>query len=238
MDALDRDTFSPLCLRDVLRTEMLVGVEASDTVVQSWQTIRRWFEQHAPDQLAAFRGPCAEDDLHAVEQATGRPLPGDQQAWWRLTDGTDGLLAPRLIPVVWIPLSTQAALREYRLMCKIGSRESELAQHMSEPAGTPCSGVWLPHWLPIAHDLGGDFLFLDLRPGPRCGCVGQHLKDEWRYDGPVWPSVTAMLSVVADALTNGTKVGNRRAAIEGGRISWPLDPEYLEAVRRHGSINP
>ncbi|MDH6462718.1 hypothetical protein M2302_002898 [Micromonospora sp. A200] len=52
--------------------------------------------------------------------------------------------------------------------------------------------------------------------------MGKHGKDEWRYDGPTWPSATAMLSDVANALANGIEIGCRRAVIADGRLDWPL----------------
>jgi cell wall assembly regulator SMI1 len=118
------------------------------------------------------------------------------------------------------PLSAENALSDYRMMLHFVAEEPELTQFMAEPAGSPCAYVWLPHWLPIVSDLCGETLFLDLRPGRRSGCVGVHLKDQWQYDGPKWPSVAALLSELAVALTNRTEMDGFGPVIEDGRLTW------------------
>jgi cell wall assembly regulator SMI1 len=94
------------------------------TVERSWETILGWFEEFSRAERPSFRGPAAEEDLRAVEQATGRPLPVDQLAWWRLSDGTeeDGPL-PSLIPVVWAPASVAYALHRHRSHLFLDLRE-------------------------------------------------------------------------------------------------------------------
>ena len=90
-----------------------------------------------------------------------------------------------------------------------------------EPAGTAADIPWLPSWLPIAHDLGGSYLFLDLREGPQHGCVGRSNKEDISFSGPVWPSVTVMLAETAGALVNGTDVGGWFPGVEeDGRFGW------------------
>ncbi|MFG1605686.1 SMI1/KNR4 family protein [Actinoplanes sp. NPDC049265] len=192
-------------------------------VQRSWSRIVKWLADNCPDDFAGLQGPAPAEQLDVIEQVLGRPLPADQRAWWRLADGTDeGGTAVWLIPVAWTPLSTRDALARYQGMLKFVADEPKLAHRRAEPAGSPHSWTWLPEWFPIAHNLGGDYLFLDLRPGPKSGCVGMHRKDEWNYDGPIWPNVTAMLSDVADALIDGTEIKRRRPIVENGRLNWSL----------------
>ncbi len=117
-----------------------------------------WLAVNCPVDLASLQGPAAEERLDAIEKAVGKSLPTDQRAWWRLADGTDeNGAAISLIPVVWTPLSTSAALTRYHTMLNFRPDEPELSQRSAEPAGSPCSWMWLPDWLPIAHNLGGDY---------------------------------------------------------------------------------
>ncbi|MEV6637822.1 SMI1/KNR4 family protein [Actinoplanes sp. NPDC051470] len=198
-------------------------MEQPPNVGYSWTIIVNWLNENCPGDLASLQGPASDEGLIAIERALREPLPADQQAWWRLADGTDEYgPAVWLIPAGWTPLSTRDALIRYNVMQNFIADEPELSRLSAEPAGSPSSGVWLPEWLPIAHNLGGDYLFLDLRSGPRNGCVGRHRKDEWNYDRPIWPSVTAMLSDVADALVNGTEIERRHAEIVDGRLDWLL----------------
>jgi cell wall assembly regulator SMI1 len=70
-----------------------------------------------------------------------------------------------------------------------------------DPAGTlyPAeAGLrWLPEWLPVAGDGGGGGLFVDLRTGPRHGCVVAYTRTG-QGPAPVWPGVREMLTDVAD----------------------------------------
>lgn len=94
-------------------------------------------------------------------------------------------------------------------------------------AGTAAEIPWLPSWLPIAAHPGGGHLFLDLREGPMHGCIGEMDKEDVGFWKPVWPSVTAMLAEIADALVNGTAAkGHYRARVEDdSRLYWCYDRE-------------
>jgi len=72
----------------------------------------------------------------------------------------------------------------------------------------------------IADNLGGDYLFLDLRPGPMHGCAGESRRDDVGVGDPAWPSVAAMLSDVANGLVNGADVHKRRPVFEDGILNW------------------
>jgi cell wall assembly regulator SMI1 len=73
----------------------------------------------------------------------------------------------------------------------------------SDPAGTlyptEAGPLWLPEWLPVAGDGGGGGLFVDLRTGPRHGCVVVYTRTG-HGPAPIWPGVTEMLTDVADRL--------------------------------------
>ncbi|MEU7901746.1 SMI1/KNR4 family protein [Actinoplanes sp. NPDC049118] len=198
------------------------------TVELSWETILGWFEAYCPADRSSFRGPAAEEGLRAVEQATGRSLPADQLAWWRLSDGTEeDCPVPSLIPVVWAPASVSYALSRHRMLIKDLDRHyPNLGELDNELAGTAADLPWLPSWLPIAHNLGGSHLFLDLREGPQHGCVGRMDREDISFAGePVWSSVTEMLAKVAAALVSGTDIGGRHAVVEDGHLDWQLDPQ-------------
>ncbi|GAA1586030.1 SMI1/KNR4 family protein [Actinoplanes couchii] len=198
-------------------------MKRSELVGDSWTKILAWFARHAPDQIDGFRAPATEPDLRAVEEAMGVRLPADQRAWWRLADGTDEERLIELVPMAFRPLSTGRARKFHRGIVDLAPKVPELPEWMAEPAGSPTYGTWLPQWLPVARDFGGDFLFLDLRRGPRFGCVGIHRNDDWQYDGPDWPNVAAMLAEVAGALTGGTEFDRWHAGVEDGCLTWLMD---------------
>ncbi|WP_203835446.1 SMI1/KNR4 family protein [Winogradskya humida] len=171
-----------------------------------------------PGRTRQLPGPSAEDDIRGLEEAVGQPLPADQVAWWRHSDGTgDNFVS--LIPGTWTPASTGYALRQYRLMLTYIPQEPELSQWSADPAGSGADD-WLPQCLPIGHNYGGSSLFLDLRTGARSGCVCSQYKEDIGFDAPIWPSVTTMLAEVAHALVTGTEIRGKHAVIEDGRLNW------------------
>jgi cell wall assembly regulator SMI1 len=100
----------------------------------------------------------------------------------------------------------------------------QVASLMAEPAGTPCEGMYLPVWLPIAGSGMGLDLFVDLRPGPLRGCVMRFDRVGTARSKPDWPSVAAMLAEVADALEHGQIIGDDYPVCarvdEEGHLVW------------------
>ena len=199
-------------------------------VDQSWAVITAWLGEHCPQSLSSFQGPATEEEIRAVEATVGRPIPADQRAWWRLSNGT-GRMSNHLvsvIPLVYSPASTGFVLARHEGLVGLNRHNPDAApvpQWNAEPAGSPFVGigVWLPPWVPIAHSGGGDYLFVDLRPGPLYGCVGERHKVQDGFDGPIWPSVTAMLSDVAHGMAHGSEVCGQQATADDGYLHW-VDP--------------
>ena len=80
--------------------------------------------------------------------------------------------------------------------------------------------VWSPRFVPFAEDVGGDGYFVDLRDGPAHGSVGR-----WRHadnrTAAIWPSLTAALEQVADALENGHPFdGWTPVVTAAGELDW------------------
>lgn len=191
-------------------------------VDETWDRIVGWLERHAPAVAGAIDPPAAESVLARAETAVGVPLPADLVAWWRRADGMrwtnphpGALLPPR-----FVPHSVQRALESRRMWLEVMSSCHEEPEPPSGPAGSP-GDVWSPVWMPIAADGGGTELFVDLRGGSAHGCVMTYDKVGAATLAPQWPSVTAMLAEVADALEKEAPVCGRLIwAGEDGTISW------------------
>lgn len=201
-------------------------------VDESWDIIVDWLGRHSPPELALVRPAAAEDDIRDTERSVGTALPDDLVAWWRRADGQAG--KGSLVPPFYSPYSARAARDSRGVWMTAWNGVTEqanpaqfaayLVQEDRAPAGTPCKGAWLPRWLPIAGDGGGNDLFVDLRPGPAHGCVREFLRDDGAGDTAWWDGVAAMLADVAAALTQEVPVrGNRIWVEDDGMISWDSD---------------
>jgi cell wall assembly regulator SMI1 len=199
-------------------------------VDESWDLILSWLGRHSPAEAALLRPPADPRDIDAAARAVGAALPADLVAWWRRADGQAG--KGQLLPSLYSPYPVRAALNSRDIWltawnpAAAGPDLDRFAAWVSEvdraPAGTPCQGAWLPSWLPIAGDGGGDDLFVDLRPGPARGCVREFRRDSGASDQVLWDGVAAMLADVATALRHGVPIrGDRQIWVyDDGSICW------------------
>ncbi|MFI6168461.1 hypothetical protein ACIBCN_16890 [Nocardia sp. NPDC051052] len=86
------------------------------------------------------------------------------------------------------------------------------------PAGTP-AGVFLPQFVPIA-DRDATTLFIDTRGGELFGCVTEYADENADDEGPLWVSLTAMLTDLADSLKTGTAFIRYRPTAVAGELIW------------------
>ncbi|MEU4771670.1 SMI1/KNR4 family protein [Micromonospora sp. NPDC023644] len=187
--------------------------------------IDAWLRQHAPRARAVLRPPASETDLAAAQEAVGRQLPPDLRAWWLYADGArfgldvDG---GTLIPPGFVPYSVDQALESRRLWMDVARQlalfdqlEAFISSENNRPAGTRCD-TWLPAWLPVATNGGGGNLFVDLRGGPKHGCVMEFYRDVGAMAEHEWADMAAMLYDIADRLAE-----NEAYLDDAGRIFWP-----------------
>ncbi|WP_412515847.1 SMI1/KNR4 family protein [Actinomadura madurae] len=197
------------------------------TVDESWDRILDWLAQHAPATLDRISPPAADADIAAAEEAVGVELPADLAAWWRRANGSASIWSHEPFELLpgYAPCRIEHALASRKVWWQVWHdqlleqgrvTEEHFAKAQADPAGTE-AGTWLLAFLPIAGSGGGEDLFVDLRSGPRHGCVREF--DKVSTDGePRWDSVTAML---ADALENHSPIDGFDAwADEHGVLIW------------------
>ncbi|MFF4879500.1 SMI1/KNR4 family protein [Micromonospora sp. NPDC000668] len=203
---------------------IMAGADRAAVAEAAVGRIDEWLQQHAPRTRAALRPPASEPDLAAAQEAVGQPLPPDLRAWWLYADGAhfgpqaDG---GRLIPPGFVPYPIVEALKSRRLWMDVARQiapvdqlEAFVNSENSRSAGTRCE-TWLPAWLPVATNHGGGNLFVDLRGGPKNGCVMEFHRDTGALAEPVWADVAAMFYDIADRLTE-----NEAQLDNAGRIFW------------------
>jgi cell wall assembly regulator SMI1 len=182
---------------------------------KSWQAITSWLHAHAPRTHASLAGPAAEGDIRdARAQIPG--LPADLVTWWRLCDGAttqDG--SSELIPPYFVPCRIREALEAHASLRGFGSAVAR-ERAAADEAGSH-AGAFLGSFVPIAASGTGDYLFADLRPGPRHGCVQHWSRDDGCHSGMWWPSTTAMLTDIAAALTDGGEAGRTHVEVAWSR---------------------
>jgi cell wall assembly regulator SMI1 len=205
-------------------------------VGRSWDVIVAWLAGNAPAVRASVRPPAAAENVLEAERRLGIGLPVDLRAWWQRADGQEDfgrlVLSYRPYSVLEALNSRDVWLSAWNGVMQEVAAEMQppvdfaawVARENRAPAGSPCNSAWLPSWLPIAGDGGGDDLFVDLRPGPAHGCVRAFRRDAGASDDAWWGGVAEMLADIAAALTLGGSIQGYRVQVEAdGRMWWDND---------------
>ncbi|WP_246460961.1 SMI1/KNR4 family protein [Streptomyces himalayensis] len=115
-------------------------------------------------------------------------------------------------------MSAESIAEAYRFVRKYAG-EADVPEHLRGLLNAEGSAGWIP----FAYSVGGDYLCVDLEPGP-AGTVGQVF--QWNHDDeadpPMAPSLTAWLERVV-------------ACVEAGEIIYDVDrAEFLPFLRSTG----
>ena len=133
----------------------------------AWARLERWHEKHRA--LFGVLSPGASaGEIEDVERTIGAPLPPDARASLATHNGScdhfllgDGLLSTYAIVLLWKGDRRNA-----------GSEKGLRRAAESFPSTAVAPGHFNPGWVPLASDLNGRSLGVDLAPGP-AGTVGQ-----------------------------------------------------------------
>ncbi len=187
---------------------------------ESWHRIVAWLHHNAPTSAAHIGPPATASEIAVVEALLNRPLPADLLAWWRHSCGVTDFLKGQLLPH-YTPFTVDQAVERREGLLDIDSfDDAETIALVAEPAGSECT-FWLPVWLPLAHNGGGDYLLVDLRSGPLHGCIMKWDKYEAAISEPRWPNTATMLAEIAYALDHGTDInGDQPEANDDGTLDW------------------
>ncbi|MEV0380555.1 SMI1/KNR4 family protein [Nonomuraea sp. NPDC050643] len=152
-------------------------------------------------------GPASEEDLAEAEEKLGVPLPPDLRALYAIADGDGDLINPLFDRQEWLPLAEIDDLDDEWL---------EIAREWQyEPWRQTVFDAWPPNavrrsplrpgWIRFACDTGGNWLAVDMDPGPD-GRPGQVISVgvDCTY-GPAYiaDSVTTFLRRLVEALERG-----------------------------------
>lgn len=186
------------------------------SVDESWRRIATWLARHAPVTAAAIRAPAAAAELRRTEEAVGRPFPDDLLAWWGLMDGIAqaDYRAGFPIPSRFQPLP----------VAEVRDRFADLSRFTNQdccgPGGAHATVAgqrllgFCAATVPICKDLAGDVLVVDLRDGPRHGCIMDWMAEAGYLDRS--PGTAAMLADAADRLDDPS----RTEIVDAGVLQW------------------
>ncbi|MEY2249073.1 SMI1/KNR4 family protein [Streptomyces sp. BF23-18] len=169
----------------------------NDSFGEAWTRLTEWLAVMAPESLAAVRPAVAREGL-----------PQELSELYAQCDGTLPTEAGRFLVsgCGFLGMDEAMALRA-RLVSLVDGPDVE-------------ANWWGLDWVPWAanHD-GASCLFVDTGPGPGRGTVGYFFQ-ETGGEAQLWPSLTAFLVALADAVEEGTPFFGGTPVVHGGALGW------------------
>ncbi|MBB2948570.1 cell wall assembly regulator SMI1 [Actinoplanes lutulentus] len=184
------------------------------TVTEAWIRIEGWLHQHTPRSGARLAGPATSDLIMATEVQTGVAFPAE------LVESLlrhDGLIEQANLFPEAKPLAVKEISEQYEIRMDIAPDVDGFTVHA--PSAEPW---WHELWLPFG-DAGYGLQVIDMRPGPRCGRLGMAATSNPADFSDGWPSLSAYLTAIADALEQGGTVGKWHPyVVEDETLWWDL----------------
>lgn len=178
------------------------------------QVLEEWLRTHLPEAAAGLNAPVSEASLAELQAQVGVSLPDELLQLYRWHDGQIDECTGIFYGLSFMPLAR--VLSEWHVLAKEAADEEE---HDLGANAVVRSGLANRHWIPFAEDRGGNFLAVDLMPGP-AGCCGQVInfgRDEiLQY--ALAPDVLSFIAWMNDQLKNGNFIIS-----EGSEQMRPFD---------------
>lgn len=169
----------------------------NDSFGEAWTRLTEWLAVMAPESLAAVRPAVVREDL-----------PRELSELYAHCDGTLPTEAGRFLVSGCGLLGRDEALAlRARLVSLVDGPDVE-------------ADWWRLDWVPWAanHD-GASCLFIDTGPGPGRGSVGYFFQ-ETGGEAQLWPSLTAFLVALVDAVEEGTPFFGETPVVHGDVLGW------------------
>jgi cell wall assembly regulator SMI1 len=142
-------------------------------VLKQWAWMEGWLKKEIPALLADLNKGTSAKDIAALEKAVGKPLPDSFKSFYMVHDGQKGAcFTGPFFGLNFLPL--KEVLRTWKERQEIFEEvDEELNEAISSyPPGKIKEVASDPGWVPFSDDSGGNFLGIDLAPGPK-GTLGQ-----------------------------------------------------------------
>jgi cell wall assembly regulator SMI1 len=187
-----------------------------------WNRLERWLEQNVPDILPTLNPGASMQEIEAIQNILGMKLPDDyvasclihngqnQESPGLVPSGMQGSMGGALMALgVRDDSSFHTVFGEWTMMKQIYDNDPYIPE-----GGRLGKAVkdrwWIPSWIPITSDGGGDYNCLDLDPGEH-GIWGQvitFIHDVYDERGVQAPSFRVWFEQLVEGLEQGSIVND------------------------------
>jgi cell wall assembly regulator SMI1 len=178
------------------------------SIEESWQGIKAWFSEQRPEVLESLNPGAQATDFAALEKRFPQ-LPEEFYQLYRLNDGQMDTLETGIfmgLPMLSLKEVAGELERQVQFLEQYPVLE-EATDRQSVPPGWVKPLYYSLNRIPIAHDSGGNYLGVDLDPGP-AGRVGQIInygRDE-DYNFVIAQSLSEFLTFALETYRDGRSV--------------------------------
>lgn len=172
-----------------------------------WTRIETWLQANAPEVLPDLNPGATEAQIEATEACLGQRLPEEMKALYRLCNGQVEVGCG-----VWegCEFLSLARIQTEWSCWKELLDDGHFIDSDGQPLGCePDPGVrnawWLPEWIPLSYDGGGNHTCIDLNPAVG-GQVGQIIS-MW-HDDPERRVLAPSLRAWFEAYIEGLEAGD------------------------------
>jgi len=176
-----------------------------------------WCRENASVVAASLRDGARPDDIDELDRTLGYQLDPTAREFFETFNGeADYMIGEHatspLLPIGYLfSLDKIVAVRKELGLAHHGTAHGTAGEEAEE---------FSDGFLPIA-GIDSDYLYIDMRPGLRRGCIGYWNGEDFETSGALWPDLATMFSDLLAALRTGEPIMNRRIVIEpSGAIEW------------------
>ena len=209
-------------LTNASSTDKIRGVSA---LTSAWRDYLELLAEVAPLTFAAVRPAAPMTDRLPSE--LGVEPTDELNEWFGLHDGAGYASNGKVLPINFL-VSLDEAIDLTTMTREIYSEFEDGRGHAAEAERSVAGAVartWLRRYVYIGNDTMGGGLFVDIRSGPRQGCVRKWDDTEADDDygrGPIAASLADLVTNVAASVRTGTPITQMpyRAIIQDGQLDW------------------
>ena len=172
-------------------------------MTEVFASIREYYREHHPSIEMSLRPGADEETILALENGIGFELPVEFKELYRLADGQEEVNHP-FFPDGYDFMPIEFILSTWKMHNQIND-ESDPPTRL--PVGPVRDDWWQSEWIPFASMISGDFLCIDLAPGPG-GSTGQVI--EFIHDSPSRDRLSVNLTDFLGDLDEGLRNGSYR----------------------------
>ncbi|WP_406341211.1 SMI1/KNR4 family protein [Streptomyces sp. NBC_00648] len=189
-------------------------------VTDAWQRIETWLRAHAPASYASLKPGASQEEIAALEETLGVPVPAPLKALWSLHAGVRHVYGAGFLLDDRALMDLDRVVYLYRMKMDIQER-SEALSAIRRAAGRDeeKTTAWKTTWIPVC-SFGADDTFSGLYLETDTGYMYPWSREDHYRDDEKRETLVTYLEEIADSLEAPSLSTHGKPGIAGGALVW------------------